>query len=265
MAAATHSGSAALPANGVASGNGVRSAHGAARAAASAKAAARPGTGRLSGATLVIIGAVAGIVALVATNQILPATSAHQAEIRFWLGARAAGLTALLLMTVEVTFGLVLSHPTNKSTWKLSKRLFPWHEHAFVFTIAFVVIHGAAIAVDRYANVGILGALVPGFSQYRSVPVALGTIALYAMLVTGLTARFTKWLPNGWWLKLHRLGIVVLALAWIHGLTAGTDSPALTAVYVATFVVVALAAAYRYWIVRSARPTFATSLTEERS
>lgn len=231
--------------------------------AAVTRPAARPAAGgRLGGGLLVAIGAVAGLVALVATDQILPATSAHQAEIRAWLGARAAGLTALVLLTIQVSFGLVLSHPTNKSTWKLSKRLFPWHEHAWVFTLAFVVIHVVAMAVDRFAKVGIVGALVPGMSEYRSVPVALGTLALYSLLVTGLTARFTKILPAGWWLKLHRLGLAVLALAWAHGLLAGTDSPALVAVYVGTFLVVLLAAVYRYWIVRSGRPTFASSLPE---
>lgn len=231
--------------------------------AAVTRPAARPAAGgRLGGGLLVAIGAVAGLVVLVSTDQILPASSAHQAEIRAWLGARAAGLTALVLLTIQVSFGLVLSHPTNKSTWKLSKRLFPWHEHAWVFTLAFVAVHVVSMAVDRFANVGIVGALVPGMSQYRSVPVALGTLALYALLVTGATARFTKILPAGWWLKLHRFGIVVLALAWAHGLLAGTDSPALVGVYVGTFLVVLLAAVYRYWIVRSGRPTFASSLPE---
>jgi len=225
--------------------------------------AARSGTsGRLGGGLLVAIGAVAGIAALVAMDQILPATSTHQAELRVWLGARAAGLTALVLLTIQVSFGLVLSHPTNKSTWKLSKRLFPWHEHAWVFTLAFVAIHVVSLAVDRFAKVGIVGALVPGMSEYRTVPVAIGTLALYALLITGLTARFTRILPAGWWLKLHRLGLIVLVAAWSHGLLAGSDSPSLLGVYVGTFLVVLMAAAYRYWIVRSGRPTFASSIQE---
>jgi hypothetical protein len=226
------------------------------------RAASSGPAGRLGGGLLVAIGAAAAIVVLVATDQILPGSSSHQAEIRAWLGARAAGLTALLLLTIQVSFGLVLSHPTNKSTWKLSKRLFPWHEHAWVFTLAFVAIHVVALAVDRFAKVGVLGALVPGMSEYRTVPVAIGTLSLYALLVTGLTARFTKVLPAGWWLKLHRLGIVVLVAAWSHGVLAGSDSPALVGVYVGTFLVVLLAATYRYWIVRTGRPTFATSLPE---
>jgi DMSO/TMAO reductase YedYZ heme-binding membrane subunit len=221
-----------------------------------------PGSTRLSGGALAVVGAVLGIVIVFATDQVLPASSDHQAELRGWLAARAAGFMALLLLTFQVVVGLVLSHPTNKSTWKLSKRLFPWHDHAWVFTLAFGVIHVVAILVDRYANVGLLGTFVPGLSEYRSVPVALGTLAMYALLITGLTARVTRLLPSGWWLKLHRLSLGVLALAWAHGILAGTDSPVAGGIYGATFAAVVLAAVYRYWVVRAARPTFASSLPE---
>jgi hypothetical protein len=175
--------------------------------------------------------------------------------------ARAAGF-GLLLLSFQVVVGLVLSHPTNKSTWRLSKLLFPWHDHAWLFTIAFVVVHVVSIATDRFANVGWLGAVVPGLSEYRRSS-GLGTLGLYALLITGLTARLTRLLPSGWWLKLHRLSLGVLALAWAHGMLAGTDTFDAAAIYGATFVSVGLAAAYRYWIVRSGRPPFATSLTQE--
>lgn len=220
------------------------------------------GGARLSGGMLVAIGAVVTLAILFATGEILPATSDHQVQLRGWLTARATGIVALILLTMEVALGLVLSHPTNKSTWKLSKRLFPWHEHLWVFTLAFVAVHGVMLAIDRFANVGWPGALVPGMSQYRTVPVAIGTIALYALVITGLTARITKLLPAGWWLKLHRLSLVVLAMAWAHGILAGTDTPMLGALYGATFMAVLLAAFYRYWVVRQARVTFSQSLPE---
>jgi hypothetical protein len=229
---------------------------------AGAKAPTRTSS-RLGAPTLVVLAALAGLAIVVATDQILPASSAHQAELRVWLGARAAGVMAMILLAFQVSIGLILSHPTNKTTWKLSKRLFPWHEHAWVFTLAFVAVHVAALASDRFANVGWIGAFVPGLSEYRTVPIALGSLALYSLLITGLTARVTKLLPTGWWLKLHRLSLVVLMLAWSHGMLAGTDSDALRPIYLLTFAAVAGAAAYRYWVSRAARPTFATSLAGE--
>ena len=137
-----------------------------------------------------MLGAVIALILIYATDQIVPATSERQAELRIWLAARATGIAAFLLLTFQVALGLVLSHPTNKSTWKLSKRIFPWHEHLWVFVMAFLLVHVVGIVLDPYAGVGIGGALVPGLSSYRSAPVALGTMALYAFLLTAVSARF---------------------------------------------------------------------------
>lgn len=218
--------------------------------------------GRLAAGPFLAIGGVMGLVLFGATDQILPATSAHQAELRIWLASRAAGFTALGLLTLQVALGLVLSHPTNKSTWKLSKRLFPWHENAWIFVLAFLCAHVISLIADPYAGVGLLGAVVPGLSGYRSAPVALGSLALWALVVTGVTARYTRLLPTGAWLAIHRLSLVVFALAWMHGLLAGTDSLAALGFYVATGGAVLGAGAYRYWVSRAARPTFATSIEE---
>lgn len=218
--------------------------------------------GRLAAGRLLALGAAVGLVVVAATDQILPATTAHQAEMRVWLASRAAGFTALGLLTVQIALGLVLSHPTNKSTWRLSKRLFPWHENAWVFVLAFLAAHVLSLIADPYAGVGALGAFIPGLSSYRSAPVALGTLGLWALLVTGITARYTKLLPAGVWLSIHRLSLVVFVLAWTHGLLAGTDSTALLAFYLVTGGAVLGAGAYRYWVSRAARPTFATSLQE---
>jgi len=227
--------------------------------------AARPKSGpagRLAAGPFIAVAAAMGLVLVGATDQILPATSAHQAELRVWLASRAAGFTALGLLTLQIALGLVLSHPTNKSSWKLSKRLFPWHENAWIFVLAFLAAHVVSLIADPYAGVGLLGALVPGLSEYRSTPVALGTLGLWALLATGVTARYTKLLPPGAWLSIHRLGVVVFVLAWMHGLLAGTDSIALVSFYLVTGGVVLVAGAYRYWVSRAARPTFATSLEE---
>lgn len=217
---------------------------------------------RLSGRMIVVIGAVVGLIAVAATGQIAPATSEYQAQLRIWLAARATGITAYLMLTLVVALGMILSHPVNQSTWKLSKRLFPWHENLFVFVVAFVLVHVVALVLDPYAGVGISGAIVPGLSSYRTVPVALGNLALYALLIAALTARYTKLLPPGVWLKLHRGSLVVWAMTWVHGIVVGTDTGALGVMYVVTGGLMVAAGAYRYWVARRKRPTFATSLPE---
>jgi predicted ferric reductase len=217
---------------------------------------------RLSGRMSVILIAILAIVAVYATDQIAPATSDRQAQLRIWLAARAAGIVTFLLLTFQICVGLVLSHPTNKSTWKLSKRIYPWHEHLWVFVMAFLLVHIVSIMLDPYAKVSVAATFIPGLSEYRSSPVALGTMALYAFVITAITARYTKLLPPGLWLAIHRLSLVVFILAWLHGVLAGTDSEALGPMYIAAGLAIVFAGTYRYWASRKRRPTFTTSLTE---
>jgi hypothetical protein len=211
---------------------------------------------RLTATTSAVVIGLVVIAGLYATDQIVPATSEHQAELRIWLAARAAGLASLGLLAVQILIGLLLSHPTNRTTWRLSRLIFPWHEHLWVFIFAFVALHVVSLVADPYAGVGVTGAFIPGMSEYRSAPVALGTIALYAFLLTAVTARWTKLLPPGVWLLLHRFAIVVFAMSWLHGLLAGTDSPSLEFAYVALGLAILAATGHRYWVVRrnAARP-----------
>ena len=217
---------------------------------------------RLTGRATFVLGSILVLLLLYATDQIVPATSERQAELRIWLAARATGIVAFLLLTAQVALGLVLSHPTNKSTWKQSKRIFPWHENLWVFVIAFLLVHVVSLVLDPYGGVGIGGAVIPGLSSYRSSAVALGTLALYAFLLTALTARYTRLLPSGMWLSIHRLALVVWGLAWLHGILAGTDSNPLRPMYVASGIAVVAAGSYRFWVSRQGRPTFATGRSE---
>jgi hypothetical protein len=217
---------------------------------------------RMSGRATLILIAVLAIVAVYATDQIAPATSERQAQLRIWLAARAGGIVTFLLLTFQICVGLVLSHPTNKSTWKLSKRIYPWHAHLWVFVMAFLLVHIVSVVLDPYAKVTFAGALIPGLSEYRSSAVALGTMALYAFVLTAITARYTRLLPAGVWLAIHRLSLMVFVLAWLHSVLAGTDSGELGFMYIGTGLAVVLSGAYRYWASRQRRPTFTTSLTE---
>lgn len=202
--------------------------------------------------TLVIIGAVAALVALGITDQVIPATDAHTISVRPWVAARALGITAYLLLAIEVATGVWMSHPRNSGDGRATRSVAPWHELLTVFTGAFLVLHIVLLAVDPYAGVDWVGAFVPGFSQYRPVPVAIGSVALYALIITAATAKWTRLLPAGWWLKIHRLTAVVFFASWIHGILAGTDTVALLPLYLVTGGVVLLGIAHRWWSTASA-------------
>jgi predicted ferric reductase len=205
---------------------------------------------RVSGSVLISVGAIAALVALGVTDQVLPAVDPRTADLRPWIAARALGVTAYLLLTLEVALGLLLSHPRNTAAWRTTKQTFPWHEMVSVFTFAFVTLHVVLLAIDPYAKVGIIGALVPGFSEFRPVAVGLGSIALYALLFTAVTAKWTRLLPSGWWLRIHRVAAVAFLLTWVHAVLAGTDGGALLPLYLATGLVILAGVAHRWWTAR---------------
>ena len=206
---------------------------------------------RLSVTTLVALGAIGVLVALGVTDQVLPASDPGVAQQRPWLAARALGITAYLLLTLEVGLGLVLSHPRNTAAWHKTRQVFPWHELVTVFLGAFLALHVVLLAVDEYANVGWLGALVPGMAGYRPPAIAVGSIAMYALIFTAATAKWTRLLPAGWWLMAHRLAALTFLLSWVHAVLAGTDGGALTPLYLATGLPLLAGVAHRWWTARS--------------
>lgn len=205
---------------------------------------------RVGAATLIALGAISALVALGITEQILPATQPHVVQVRPWIAARALGVTAYLLLAIEVASGLILSHPRNSAVWRMTRPVFPWHEMISVFTGAFLALHIALLAIDPYAQVGVIGAFVPGFSVYRPPAVAIGSVALYALIFTAVTAKWTRLLPSGWWLKVHRFAALAFLLAWVHAILAGTDGGALTPLYLATGLPILAGVAHRWWTVK---------------
>lgn len=164
-----------------------------------------------------------------------------------WTLARASGLTAYVLLALLVSLGLLLAHPTvrRRRAAGLVGRM-RLHAHLAVFTLAFLVLHVAALVSDPWAHVGWAGVLLPMASHYRPVAVTLGVLAVWSGLLTGLTAALAgRWLGAFWW-PVHRVALLAFLLAWVHGVWSGSDSAALLSIYLASGVAVLVLALSRY-------------------
>ncbi|WP_155859401.1 hypothetical protein [Cellulomonas sp. KRMCY2] len=164
-----------------------------------------------------------------------------------WVLGRASGLTSYLLLLALVTTGLVLSHPWARGMRRPSPagrlRL---HIALATFTLAFTVLHVVVLATDPWAQVGWRGALLPLASTYRPVPVTLGVLALWAGLLTGITARLAGSIAARIWWPVHKVAAGILVLVWSHSVLAGSDTPTLRWFYVSTGVAVIGLAITRY-------------------
>ncbi|QSO48281.1 hypothetical protein [Alicyclobacillus mengziensis] len=184
-----------------------------------------------------------------------------------WLIARAGGVTALVLLTLLVSLGLVLGSVPNKQTWRLSRYLLPAHRYLALFMLFFLGLHIVTIVLDPFAKVGLLGALVPGLSSYRTVQVAIGTLSFFALLLVAVTARYPTLLPNHRWLTVHRISLYTFMAAWTHGALTGADTPGIKWLYVVTGAFVIGFVFLRYWIVhqRNRLPIKQTEAATERA
>lgn len=164
-----------------------------------------------------------------------------------WVLGRASGLTSYLLLLALVTTGLLLSHPWSRRLRRpTAATRIRVHVALATFTLLFTVLHVVVLATDPWAQVGWRGAILPFASTYRPVPVTLGVLALWAGLVTGITARLAGGAAARVWWPVHKVAAGVLVLVWAHSVLAGTDTPALSGFYLSTGMAVAALAATRY-------------------
>jgi len=156
-----------------------------------------------------------------------------------WVVGRGLGIAAYLALTLPTCMGLWLRHP-----WRLRRagvRPAPMSRlHAVLAALTSVLIagHVVALVLDSYAGVGIAGAAVPGQPGYRPFAVALGTMSVYLGRLVGGTAALAGRLFGRAWRPIHRVAFAVFGLSWLHGLLAGSDSPRLRMMYVASGVLV---------------------------
>jgi len=165
-----------------------------------------------------------------------------------WVLGRGLGIAAYLALVGLTALGLWLRHPW-RVRWRHPTPQVQLRVHATLagLTMALLAGHIVALVLDSYAGVGWYGALVPSGSHFRPFAVGLGTVSLYVGLLVGITAASAGRLLRRAWLPVHRLASVVFALAWLHGVLAGSDTPRLMLMYVGTVgLVVVLAASRRF-------------------
>ena len=152
--------------------------------------------------------------------------------------ARAAGVTAYVLLVLVVLTGLVLAHPWAARLRRPSPSTrIRLHVTLAVTTLAFTLVHLLMWATDTTGGVGWWGALVPWGSAYRPLHVSLGVLGLYAGVLAGVTASMAGRVAGRIWWPVHKVAVVALVLVWVHTL-GGLDARALWPLYLATGLLV---------------------------
>ena len=202
-----------------------------------------PSPAAVLGSTLLVVAAAATVafVALLVRDSLQGQTKIP------WVLGRASGVTSYVLLVCLVATGLVLSHPWARGLRRPSAATrIGLHVGFATFTLAFTVLHVVVLATDPWAQVGWRGVVLPMAAVYRPVPVTLGVIALWAGLLTGLTAKLAGSVAGRIWWPIHKVAAVSLVLVWGHSVLAGSDILALRGFYLATGLALVGLALSRY-------------------
>lgn len=140
-----------------------------------------------------------------------------------WYVDRAAGLTALLLLTASVCLGIALAGRSRSKRWP-AFAIEDVHRYLGLLTGAFIGIHALAILLDSYVPYSLAQLLVPGAAPSRTMAVAAGVVSAELLAALAVTNHFRKRLSYTFWRKAHYLNFAVWILALGHGIAAGTDS-----------------------------------------
>jgi sulfoxide reductase heme-binding subunit YedZ len=139
----------------------------------------------------------------------------------FWITSRAAGIVALVLASLAVSLGLLMS---TKLLRKRGPDLLAIHEILSLSTIVAVAIHGLALFGDQFLHPSLADLTVPFASGYRTAWTTLGILAGWSLALLGLSYYARRRIGSARWRALHRF----TALAWIaglaHSLGEGTDA-----------------------------------------
>ncbi len=140
-----------------------------------------------------------------------------------WYTVRASGYTALVLLTLSMALGLLLSLNVRSARWP---RFLTNDLHAFTTLVAlvFIAVHMVATVLDPYMHFGFTGALVPFASGYRTLGMAAGIVAAYLMLAVWISSRLQR--KIGWrtWRALHYAVFAIYVLSVAHTLITGEDA-----------------------------------------
>jgi methionine sulfoxide reductase heme-binding subunit len=139
----------------------------------------------------------------------------------FWITSRAAGFAALVLASLAVSLGLLMSTKLIKGR---TTELRAAHETLALSTIVAIVVHGVSLLGDSYVHYSIADIAIPFLAGYKTFWTSLGIVSGWGLTLLGLSYYARRWVGAVRWRKLHRFTALVWIAGLVHALGEGTDA-----------------------------------------
>ncbi|MDB5010773.1 MAG: hypothetical protein JWQ06_1562 [Mucilaginibacter sp.] len=153
--------------------------------------------------------------------------SIQQMDLKIVDISSVTGLIAMAVLTFNLLLGMLLStsYKTTPLWKKLPKQvknisLFRLHNYTAYVALLLVLIHPLLLLLDANAKFTFIDIVFPVNAPHESLWVALGTIAMFALIVMIITSQkgVRKKLKFRLWKNIHLISYGTACLFLIHGL-----------------------------------------------
>lgn len=175
---------------------------------------------------IVLLLSLVGFAGVLAIAYYLPDTGTKA----YWFISRSSGIVAYVLITLGVLWGLVQSGSLFRQ--RISPVLaLGAHSYLNWFGLGLAGLHGVILIGDGFFKFDLPKVLTPFVSPYRPIPVGLGIIGFYLMLLLSLSFYARMHLGQKNFRLLHYGTFGVFVLVTLHSLFSGTDTQSLWWLY----------------------------------
>ena len=139
-----------------------------------------------------------------------------------WYASRATGVVALVLLTVVVLLGILVSRRRRLpglprfATTSL-------HRSLSLLAVAFIAVHVVTAIADPYVIIGITAAVIPFSSPYKPLWLGLGAISLDIIVALIVTSLARARIGRRTWRAVHWLAYACWPVALLHSIGSSTD------------------------------------------
>ena len=140
----------------------------------------------------------------------------------FWIASRALGIVAIVMLSLSVSLGLVLSGRLLRRPG-LPAWLKHLHEASTLVTLALVAAHAGVLLLDGWLRPSLAGVFLPFALGYRPFWTGIGAIGAWLAVILAGSFYVRRRIGVKTWRRLHRWTLAVYVLALAHVVGAGTD------------------------------------------
>jgi hypothetical protein len=169
----------------------------------------------------------------------------------YWYLTRSTGVVSLLLLTASVVLGVIDVSRWSNPRWPRFV-LDSLHRSISMLVLVFLGLHIITAALDSFAPIALLDAVLPFIGSYRPFWLGLGAVAFDLLLAIAITSLVRQRLGHRAWRITHWLAYACWPIALLHGLGTGSDvksawSLALTVICVVAVVIAVCARTLPGW------------------